>query len=107
MGVSVKSIKVRTKLMEGKTQIRMLISHPMEHGRRKDEVTGKMIPMKYIQELIVTHNDEIVVSTQLGAGVSKDPYFSFMLKGGDVGDNIQVTWTDNLGNMDSLVQKIK
>ncbi|MCK5728408.1 MAG: thiosulfate oxidation carrier complex protein SoxZ, partial [Methylococcales bacterium] len=51
--------------------------------------------------------DVIVVSTQLGAGISKDPYFSFMLKGGDVGDNIQVTWKDNLGNMDSLVQKIK
>ncbi len=93
--------------MEGNTQIRMLISHPMEHGRREHEVTGEIIPMKYIQELTVKHNDEIIVNTQLGAGISKDPYFSFMLKGGDVGDNIQVTWKDNLGNMDSLVQKIK
>ncbi|MCK4493668.1 MAG: thiosulfate oxidation carrier complex protein SoxZ [Methylococcales bacterium] len=102
-----KSIKVRTKLIGDKTQIRMLISHPMEHGRRKDEVTGKIIPIKYIQELTVKHNDEVVVSSQLGVGVSKDPYFSFMLKGGHVGDSIQVTWQDNLGNMDSLVQKIK
>ncbi|MCK5897828.1 MAG: thiosulfate oxidation carrier complex protein SoxZ [Methylococcales bacterium] len=102
-----KSIKIRTKLMDGKTQVRMLISHPMEHGRRKDKATGKMISMKYIQKLTVKYNDVIVVSTQLGAGVSKDPYFSFMLKGGATGDRIQVTWKDNLGNMDSLVQEIK
>jgi len=101
------TIKIRTKRLEGKTQIRTLISHPMEHGRNKDEATGKLIPMHYIQELIVKHNDKIIVSSQLGAGISKNPYFAFMLKGGEIGDEISVSWKDNVGNSDSQTRKIE
>jgi sulfur-oxidizing protein SoxZ len=95
------SIKIRTKRQDGKTQIRTLISHPMETGRNKDPKTGKLMPAHFIQELSVKHNDKVVVSGNIGAGVSKDPYFAFMLKGGEVGDRITVSWRDNLGNTDS------
>jgi sulfur-oxidizing protein SoxZ len=95
------SIKIRTKRLEGKTQIRMLISHPMEHGRNKDPKTNQLIPAHFIQELIVKHNDKIIVNSAMGAGISKDPYFAFMLKGGAVGDKVSVSWRDNLGNTDS------
>jgi sulfur-oxidizing protein SoxZ len=99
------SIKIRTKLIEGKTQIRMLISHPMEHGRRKNE-QRETIPAHYIQELTVKHNETIIMSGALGIGVSKDPYFSFMLQGGESGDRIQVSWKDNLGNIDTQIREI-
>ncbi len=96
------SIKIRTKRQEDeKTQIRILITHPMETGRNKDPKTGKLIPAHFIQELFVTHNGKIVVSSNVGMGVSKDPYFAFMLKGGEVGDKITVSWRDNLGNTDN------
>ncbi len=107
VGVNMSSIKIRTKRLEGKTQIRTLISHPMEHGRNVDESTGKLIPLHYIQELIVKHNDKIIVSSQLGAGISKNPYFAFMLKGGEQGDTISVSWKDNLGNRDTEIRKIE
>jgi sulfur-oxidizing protein SoxZ len=94
------SIKIRMKRLEEGTQIRTLISHPMETGRNKDPKTGKLIPAHFIQELFVTHNGKIVVSSSLGAGVSKDPYFAFLLKGGEAGDKITVSWRDNLGNSD-------
>lgn len=94
------SIKIRTKRLDGKTQIRTLISHPMEHGRNKDPKNGQLIPAHFIQQLTVKHNDKIIVSSDMGAGVSKDPYFAFMLKGGEIGDKIVISWRDNLGNTD-------
>ncbi|MDQ7089412.1 MAG: thiosulfate oxidation carrier complex protein SoxZ [Methylococcales bacterium] len=101
------TIKIRTKRIDGKTQIRTLISHPMEHGRNIDDVTGLRIPMHYIQELTVKHNGQVVVQSQLGAGVSKNPYFSFMLKGGIAGDRISISWRDNLNNTAIETRKIE
>lgn len=94
------SIKIRTKRQDGKTQIRTLISHPMEHGRNKDPKTNQLIPAHFIQELTVKHNDKVIVKSNMGAGISKDPYFAFMLKGGENGDKITISWRDNLGNTD-------
>ncbi len=101
------TIKIRTKRLDGKTQIRTLISHPMEHGRNMDEKTGELIPAHYIQELVVEHNGKTVVRSNMGAGVSKNPYFAFMLKGGEVGDSIRISWKDNLGNSDSQERAIE
>ncbi len=95
------SIKIRTKRIDGNTQIRCLLSHPMEHGRNKDMTTNKLIPMHFIQVLTVTRNGKIIATCNMGAGISKDPYFAFMLKGGEPGDEIVVDWVDNLGSKDS------
>ncbi len=94
------SIKIRTKRLDGNTQIRCLISHPMEHGRNKDPVTKKFIPSHFIQTLTVTHKGNVVATCNMGAGISKDPYFAFLLKGGEAGDEIMIEWVDNLGNRD-------
>lgn len=94
------SIKIRTKRLDGSTQIRTLISHPMEHGRNKDKATNKPIPAHFIQVLTVTHNGKTIATCNMGAGISKDPYFAFMLKGGNPGDEIVIDWVDNLGNKD-------
>jgi sulfur-oxidizing protein SoxZ len=95
------SIKIRTKRLDGNTQIRTLISHPMEHGRNKDKTTNKLIPAHYIQVLTVTQNGKTIAICNMGAGISKDPYFAFLLKGGKSGDQITIDWVDNLGNKDS------
>jgi sulfur-oxidizing protein SoxZ len=94
------SIKIRTKRLDGNTQIRTLISHPMEHGRNKDKTTNKRIPAHYIQILAIAHNGKTIATCNMGAGISKDPYFAFLLKGGKVGDVIVIDWVDNLGNKD-------
>jgi len=38
--------------------------------------------------------------------VSKDPFVKFAMQGGKKGDELKITWTDNLGKSDSLVAKI-
>ncbi len=100
------SIKIRTKRFDDITQIRTLIAHAMETGRNKDE-QGKLIPAHFIQELIVKHNDKVVASSVMGAGISKNPYFSFKFKGGKAGDIINISWQDNLGQSDSQDKILK
>lgn len=101
------SIKIRSKRIDGKTQIRTLISHPMETGRSRDSKTNQLIPAHYIQELTVSRNGKVIVTSNLGASISKDPYFAFMLKGGEPGDKITIQWVDNLGNRDSEEHVVK
>lgn len=87
--------------MDGKMQIRMLIAHPMEHGRNRDVKTNALIPAHFIQELTVMHNKNVIIRGNTGANISKDPYFAFVLNGGKVGDKITISWVDNLGNQDT------
>ncbi|MEQ1528470.1 MAG: thiosulfate oxidation carrier complex protein SoxZ [Methylococcales bacterium] len=94
------SIKIRSKRLDGKTQIRILIAHPMEHGRNRDKTSNELIPAHFIQMLTVTYNQKIMVTGDIGTSISKDPYFAFLRKGGNPGDKITVAWTDNLGNKD-------
>ena len=100
------SIKIRTKRLDGNTQIRTLITHPMENGRNKDE-QGQLIPAHHIQELRVEHNHIQVARCNMAGSISKNPYFDFSLKGGEIGDTVTITWVDNLGNTDSQEDIIK
>ena len=101
------TIKIRLKRIAGSTLVRLLITHPMETGRRTDIETGELLAAHYINRLLVTHDDEIVASCALGPGISADPYFSFRFKHGKPGDQVTVTWVDNLGNWDKLTEIIK
>ncbi|HYE34884.1 thiosulfate oxidation carrier complex protein SoxZ [Methylocaldum sp.] len=95
------SIKIRTKQENGLTTVRMLITHPMETGRRRDDLTGRIVPAHFIREVKIEHNRRLVATCELSTAVSKDPYISIRFRGGKTGDRIRVTWADNLGNTDS------
>ncbi len=101
------SIKIRSKRIDGNTQIRVLITHPMEHGRNRDKTTNRLIPAHFIQELTLSLNQTVLVNCVMGTSISKDPYFSFMLKGGKTGDLINIIWVDNLGNKDAADHTLK
>ena len=95
------SIKIRSKPQGDKTLIRLLIEHPMETGRRRDETTGKLVPEHFITELRVELNGQHMITGLLSTAVSKDPYFSFRLNQAKPGDRLRVSWLDNLGQKDS------
>ena len=101
------SIKIRTKRKDGYTQIRTLIAHPMETGRRREVINGEIIPAHYIQELTIKYNDKVVAAGIMGASIAKDPYFAFKIKGGEPGDKVMISWVDNLGNEDSIESIVK
>jgi sulfur-oxidizing protein SoxZ len=93
-------MKMRATLGQGFTDIRVLMTHPMETGQRKD-ADGKLVPTHFIQNLTVKVNGRPVVEAQISQAVSRNPVFSFRLKGGAKGDKIEVSWLDNHGESNS------
>jgi len=93
-------MKMRATLGQGFTEVRVLMTHPMETGQRKDS-DGKLVPMYFIQNLTVKLNGKTVVDAQISQAVSRNPVFSFRLKGGAKGDKIEVAWLDNQGDSNS------
>jgi sulfur-oxidizing protein SoxZ len=89
-------MKMRATLAGGYTDVRVLMSHPMETGQRKD-AEGKLVPLHFIQNLTVKVNGRTVIEGQISQAVSRNPVFSFRLRGGALGDKIEVSWLDNQG----------
>jgi len=55
----------------------------------------------FIQEVNCEHNGFIVFKANFGTFISSTPYLSFKFEGGNPGDNITISWVDNLGDSDS------
>jgi sulfur-oxidizing protein SoxZ len=87
-------MKIRASMLGDTIEVKVLMSHEMETGQRKDS-QGKTIPAWFIQNVTVTHNDRVVLAAQWGPAISKNPFVSFKFKGGAKGDRIRITWTDN------------
>ena len=90
-------MKIRATTLGDSTEVKVLMSHEMETGQRKD-VQGQTIPAWFIQNVIVTWNGRTVLSAQWGTAVSKNPFLSFKFKGGAKGDRIAISWMDNRGD---------
>ena len=90
------AIKVRSKTDGDVTLIRLLISHPMETGLRKDP-EGQLVPAHFIELLTITYKDRTVLSAQWGPAVSRNPYLAFRVKGTQKGEKIRISWKDNMG----------
>src|SRR5438270_13600178 len=90
-------MKIRANLVGDSTEVKVLMSHEMEAGQRKD-AQGKTIPAWFIQNGSATCNGKTVMSAQWGPAVSKNPFLSFKFKGGAKGDKVVITWTDNRGD---------
>jgi sulfur-oxidizing protein SoxZ len=89
-------MRIRAQAAGDKATVRVLMSHEMETGQRKDSA-GKTIPAWFIQDITVAHNGKTVMTAQWGPAVSKNPFMQCTVKGAKAGDKISVTWVDNKG----------
>jgi sulfur-oxidizing protein SoxZ len=89
-------MRIRAQVAGDKATVRVLMSHEMETGLRKDSA-GKAIPAWFIQEINASLNGKPVMSAQWGPSVSKNPFLQFSVKGAKAGDKVTVTWKDNKG----------
>jgi sulfur-oxidizing protein SoxZ len=94
------NMKMRAKLKGEITEVKVIINHPMETGRKKDDF-GQLIAAHFIQLVTASLNEKPVLEMQWGTGISKNPYLTFYLKDAKVGDKMSVTWHDNLGKTGS------
>jgi sulfur-oxidizing protein SoxZ len=100
------TIKLRATEAEGVVTIKALMTHPMELGTRKDAKTGELIPAHFIQDVVVEHAGNKVITADWSGGVSKDPYLSVRFSGGKKGDEVKVSWKDNKGDSDSVAAQV-
>jgi sulfur-oxidizing protein SoxZ len=89
-------MKIRATLKGDLAEIRVLMVHPMETGQRKDP-SGNVLPMHFIQEVNLKVNGKLVLEGQISQAVSRNPVFSFRLKGVKAGDKLEIAWVDNHG----------
>ncbi len=90
-------MKIRATLKGDTADVRVLMNHPMETGQRKDP-SGNLVPLHFIQELSVKVNGKVMLEGQISQGVSRNPVFSFRLKGVRSGDKLEISWLDNRGD---------
>jgi len=90
-------MRIRAQAAGDKTTVRVLMSHEMETGQRKD-AAGKTVPAWFIQQVSAQLNGKPVLTTQWGPSVAKNPFMQFTIKGAKVGDKVGISWIDNKGD---------
>jgi len=90
-------MKIRAAMSGDKVEVKVLMSHEMETGQRKDS-KGAAIPAHFIQSVTATHNGKVVLSAEWGPAVAKNPFLSFKFSGGKPGDKVIINWVDNKGD---------
>ena len=90
-------MRIRASMQGDRVLVRVLMSHEMETGQRKDS-SGSVIPAFFIQSVTASHNGRTVLQAEWGPAVSKNPYLQFQFVSGKPGDKLRITWTDNQGD---------
>ncbi len=97
------NMKIRAQLKGEICEVKLLMSHPMETGRRKND-SGEIVPAHFVQLVTAKLNGKSVLEAQWGTAISKNPYLTFRLKLAKLGDELSVTWLDNIGQ--SVTQSV-
>jgi len=90
-------MRIRVTEKDGLVTVRVLMSHEMETGLRKD-TSGQVVPAHFIRNVTATCQGRTVLSAQWGTAVSKNPFLEFSFKGGKKGDKVVIAWEDNKGD---------
>jgi sulfur-oxidizing protein SoxZ len=93
-------MRIRAHAEGGNAVVRVLMSHEMETGLRKDP-SGKPIPAWHITEVTASLNGKPVLTAEWGTAISKNPFLQFAVKGGKAGDKVGIHWVDNHGDQRS------
>lgn len=89
-------IRIRAKVRDGRTEVLVLMPHPMETGLGTGDSAAQS-PAHYITDVQVWCEERVVLEAKLSIAVAEDPLLSFHFRGGRPGDRIRVTWRDNTG----------
>lgn len=96
------SARLRARRLAEFTEVRLLIRHPMETGRRVDASSGAPVPANYINRLTIRLEGRVVADCRLGTGVAADPSLTFRLKAGVPGERVAASWRDLQGREGDL-----
>lgn len=90
-------MRVRATQNGDLVEVKILIKHEMT-SRLKWDIGGHLILPHFIQTIRGTCNNKPILYAHFGGSVSKDPYFAFKFKGGQLGDKVVISWIDTEGD---------
>ena len=94
-------MRIRAKMENNAADVKVLMSHPMETGQRKNE-KGDLVPVHFIQSVTAIHNAKTVLDAQWSQAISRNPFLGFRVRGAKAGDKITVNWVDTQGDKGSI-----
>jgi sulfur-oxidizing protein SoxZ len=98
-------INVPKRVKRGEAfDVKLLISHPMESGQRRDDV-GQPIPRNIINSFACTYNDEEVLRAELFPAIAANPFLAFAVTAQESG-TLAMTFTDDRGVVQSETANI-
>ena len=100
------TLKIRAKEKSGEVTVKILFTHPMETGLRKDKKSGEVIPADFIDNVMCEVNGKKLLNSNFSGSISQNPFLSFKYAG-KKGDDITVNFRDNSGNTGSMTEKAR
>ena len=85
-------------------EIKVLISHPMESGQRRDD-QGQVIPRKIINSFVCAWNGEEVFSADLFPAIAANPFLSFTAIA-EASGTVSMSWVDDDGAVQTELVEI-
>ncbi|MGI4952260.1 MAG: thiosulfate oxidation carrier complex protein SoxZ [Janthinobacterium lividum] len=76
-------------------EVKVLISHPMENGQRRDE-SGQVVPRQIINAFRASYNGVEVLRLALHPAIAANPFLSFAARAVASGP-IELSWEDDAG----------
>jgi thiosulfate oxidation carrier complex protein SoxZ len=95
------SLRIKAQADAAGATVNVLVRHPMETGRRKDE-SGRFVPALYIETLTCFWNDRPIMTGHCGTGIARNPFIAFRVRGARAGARLRFEWVDNTGAREQL-----
>jgi sulfur-oxidizing protein SoxZ len=73
----------------------------MQGGMERDS-ENRVVAAHFVQRVSIKLNGRLLVDSEIGPGVSRNPVFTFRLAGGAKGDKVEVSWRDNKGESQTV-----
>jgi sulfur-oxidizing protein SoxZ len=77
-------------------EVKTMVFHPNDNGRKQDPETGQYIAEWYIRSITVLYGDEKVMTVNTSSAISQNPYFTFQLNAVRSAP-LRVEWEDSKG----------
>lgn len=84
--------------------VKVLISHPMESGQRRDE-QGQIIPRKIINKFTCSLDGEEVFAADLFPAIAANPFLSFSARA-EASGTLSLSWVDDDGHVQTELAAI-
>ena len=96
-------IAIRARISDGVVTAKVVITHPMDVGKEKD---NSGTTPHFIQEIICMVGERTVLTALWSGNVARDPYLAFKFRGSKPGEILTLHWVDNLGHRSQMEAEI-